>query len=104
MNNAMVLTTAANDLFRIWGVHGEAAISMMGGRDETPAGVLDRVIILLCINEALKRIFSEPLRIRHWLHSPNTIFHDHSPLQLMAHGDLASLRRIYAYLQAESRS
>lgn len=102
MNNLMVLAAAAMDLFRLWSVADEPAISILGGRDETSQGVLDRVIILLCINEALKRLFSEPRQIRHWLHSPNAIFDGQSPLELIADGDMASLLRLKDYLLAEA--
>jgi hypothetical protein len=77
---------------------------MLGGRDEPSQGVLDRAVLLLCIHEALKGMFSEPARIRRWLRSPNGIFEDRTPLAMVADGDLAALHRLKDYLFAETQS
>lgn len=104
MTDALVLAAATMDMFRLWGVQDESAIAMLGGRDDTPAGVLDRVVLLLCIHEALKGMFIEPQRIRSWLRSPNAIFEELSPLELIADGDMASLQRLKNYLFAEAHA
>lgn len=104
MSDVLVLASAAIDMFRVWDVRGEAVIAMLGGRGEPSQGVLDRVILLLCIHEALRGMFREPARIRRWLRSPNTIFEERSPLALIANGDIASLHRLKDYLFAEAQS
>lgn len=103
MKDELVLALTTIEMFRIWDVQDKAAIAMLGGRDEPSQGVLDRVILLLCIHEALKGMFGEPERIRRWLHAQNTLFEGRSPLALIANGDIASLHRLKDYLFAESQ-
>lgn len=72
-------------------------------RGEPSQRAPDRVILLLCIHEAMKGMFIEPVRIRRWLRNPNAIFEGRSPLELIGDGDMASLARLKAYLFAEAQ-
>lgn len=104
MNQPEVLAAAVIELFEHWQVPNRIAISILGGRHEIAERIHDRIIILMCINRALARIYSDPRDIGRWINSPNATFAGLSPLETMEQGDIASLKRINAYLMAETNA
>lgn len=60
-----------------------------------------RLSLLMGIHKGLRYLFSDPQRAYAWVSKPNTVFGGMSPKAVMAQGDIFSLARVRAYLDAE---
>jgi len=98
----MTLARAGATIVKRWRVPEDLARAILDGRGDDH--ILERLAILVSIHVSLRRIFIEPQRAYAWVHRPNVVFGGQSPLQVMAQGDVASLRRIRSYLSAEVSS
>lgn len=60
-----------------------------------------RLSLLLGIHKGLRILFTEPERGYAWVSKPNDNFGGKTPVEIMSQGDIFSLARIRAYLDAE---
>lgn len=60
-----------------------------------------RLSLLLGIHKALRYLFTDPARGYRWVKSNNSVFGGRTPVAVMAQGDIFSLMRVHAYLNAE---
>ena len=52
------------------------------------------------IHKRLRYLFSDPERGYAWIGKPNDVFGGRSPADIMERGDMFSLARVHAYLDA----
>src|SRR5690606_33543485 len=60
-----------------------------------------RLSLLMGIHKGLRYLFSDPQRGYDWVKKPNAAFGDRTPVAVMAAGDIFSLARVRALLDAE---
>ncbi|MFC4352272.1 antitoxin Xre-like helix-turn-helix domain-containing protein [Fodinicurvata halophila] len=60
-----------------------------------------RLSLLMGIHKGLRYLFSDPARGYAWVKKPNRVFGGRAPGDVMAEGDIFSLQRVRAYLDAE---
>lgn len=96
-----VLIRTGGRLIRLWRVPRDLAPSILGGPDQPLEEFLRRLTILVRIHKSVRRIFIHPRRGHEWIHRLNAAFSGLSPFQVMTRGDIASLDRVRAYLEAE---
>ncbi|OHV80252.1 hypothetical protein LCM4573_25005 [Rhizobium sp. LCM 4573] len=101
-------------LFEKWQVSDADAREILGGLAARTyarwkAGELGRIdrdlatrlSLLLGIHKGLRYLFSDPERGYAWVKKSNQAFGGRTPVEVMAHGDIFSLARVRAYLDAE---
>ena len=59
-----------------------------------------RLSLLMGIHKGLRYLFSDPERGYAWVSKPNPAFDGQSPVEIMADGDIFSLARMRAWLDA----
>jgi uncharacterized protein (DUF2384 family) len=60
-----------------------------------------RLSLLLGIHKGLRILFTDPERGYAWVSKPNDAFGGRRPVEILAQGDIFSLARVRAYLDAE---
>ncbi|UYN99657.1 MAG: DUF2384 domain-containing protein [Devosia sp.] len=60
-----------------------------------------RLSLLMGIHKGLRYLFTDPKRGYRWVKAPNAALDGRSPASIMADGDMFSLVRIRAYVDAE---
>ena len=60
-----------------------------------------RLSLLMGIHKGLRYLFTNPERGYAWIGKPNYAFGERSPAEIMGQGDIFSLARVRAYLDAE---
>lgn len=60
-----------------------------------------RLSLLMGIHKRLRCLFPYPDRGYAWIGKPNDVFGGRSPVEIMRGGDIVSLARVHAYLDAE---
>jgi hypothetical protein len=80
---------------------GEFADLRTGGSHEIHADVLDRMALILTIHACLRAWFRDPARGYGWMHRPNLVFENMSPIELLKAGNGSALVRLKIYLDAE---
>jgi uncharacterized protein (DUF2384 family) len=60
-----------------------------------------RLSLLMGIHKALRYLFANPERGYAWIGKPNDAFDGRTPAEVMGQGDIFSLARVRAYLDAE---
>ncbi len=113
-HEAEAMARAAIRLFDKWGLSDAEAREILGGlaartyarwkAGET--GRIDRDLatrlsLLMGVHKGLRYLFSEVERGYAWVKKPNQAFGGRSPAEIMAQGDMFSLARVRAYLDAE---
>ncbi|WP_424632170.1 MbcA/ParS/Xre antitoxin family protein [Bradyrhizobium sp. SYSU BS000235] len=63
-----------------------------------------RLSLLISIHKRLRYLFAYPERGYAWISKPNDAFGGRSPAEIMGQGDVFSLARVRAYLDAERGS
>ncbi|WP_366658349.1 MbcA/ParS/Xre antitoxin family protein [Fodinicurvata sp. EGI_FJ10296] len=113
-DEAKAMARAAINLFDRWGLSDAEAREILGGiAARTFArwkvgeiGRIDRDLatrlsLLIGIHKGLRYLFSDPQRGYAWVRKANRAFGGRSPADIMAEGDIFSLARVRAYLDAE---
>ncbi|WP_035724781.1 MbcA/ParS/Xre antitoxin family protein [Fodinicurvata fenggangensis] len=111
---ARAMARAVIRLFDKWQITAAQAQEVLGG---LPArtyarwkagdiGRIDRDLatrlsLLMGIHKGLRHLFTEPDRGYAWVRKPNRAFQGRAPIEVMAEGDIFSLQRVRAYLDAE---
>lgn len=111
---AAAMARAVMRLFERWQVGDGEAREILGGlASRTYArwkagepGRIDRDLatrlsLLMGIHKGLRYLFTDPERGYAWVKKPNLAFDGRTPLAVMAQGDIFSLARVRAYLDAE---
>ncbi len=113
-HEAEAMARAAIRLFDKWGLSDAEAREILGGlaartyarwkAGET--GRIDRDLatrlsLLMGVHKGLRYLFSDVERGYAWVKKPNQAFGGRSPAEIMAQGDMFSLARVRAYLDAE---
>ena len=111
---AAAMARAVIRLFERWQLSDAQAREILGGLPaRTHArwkagepGRIDRDLatrlsLLMGIHKGLRYLFTEAERGYAWVRKPNPVFGGRSPVQVMAQGDIFSLARVRAYLDAE---
>jgi len=111
---AEAMARAALRLFEKWQVSDAEARDILGGLTARTyarwkAGTLGRIdrdlatrlSLLMGIHKGLRILFTDPERGYAWVGKPNLAFGGRAPLEIMAQGDIFSLARVRAYLDAE---
>lgn len=77
-------------------------LKLIKSKAELPAGIINRLSVLVRIFEAINTLLPEPDRADQWMRKPNkaTLFGGQSALELMLEG-LGGMRMVLRYLQAE---
>ncbi|MEH2469247.1 uncharacterized protein (DUF2384 family) [Nitrobacteraceae bacterium AZCC 2161] len=60
-----------------------------------------RLSLLMGIHKRLRYLFTSPERGYAWIGAPNYVFGERSPAEIMGQGDIFSLARVRANLDAE---
>jgi uncharacterized protein (DUF2384 family) len=60
-----------------------------------------RLSLLMGIHKRLRYLFRSPDCGYTWIGKPNSAFGERSPAEIMGQGDIVSLARVHAYLDAE---
>lgn len=113
-SEAEAMARAAIRLFERWQLSDAEAREILGGlAARTYArwkagepGRIDRDLatrlsLLMGIHKGLRYLFSDAERGYAWVKRPNRAFAERTPAQVMAQGDIFSLARVRAYLDAE---
>lgn len=113
-SEAEAMARAAIRLFGNWRLSDGEAREILGGlAQRTYArwkagehGRIDRDLatrlsLLMGIHKGLRHLFSDPERGYAWVKKPNLSFGGRAPVAVMAEGDIFSLMRVRAYLDAE---
>ena len=111
---AEAMARAVIRLFERWRISDAEAREILGGlAARTYArwkagepGRIDRDLatrlsLLMGIHKGLRYLFSDPERGYAWVKKPNRAFGGRSAVEVMAQGDIFSLARVRAYLDAE---
>jgi uncharacterized protein (DUF2384 family) len=111
---AEAMARAVVKLFEKWKLSDDVAREMLGGLAvrtyaRWKAGDMGRInrdlatrlSLVMGIHKELRCLFSGPERGYAWIGRPNDAFGGRSPLEVMAQGDIFSLARVLAYLDAE---
>jgi uncharacterized protein (DUF2384 family) len=110
---AEAMARAVVKLFEKWGLSEGDAREVLGGLSARTyarwkagdPGRIDRDLamrlsLLMGIHKRLRYLFIEPERGYAWIKTPNLVFGERSPAEVMQ-GDMFSLARVRAYLDAE---
>lgn len=113
-SEAAAMARAVVRLFERWQLSDAQAREILGG---LPArtyarwkagepGRIDRDLatrlsLLMGIHKGLRHLFTDPERGYAWVSRPNLAFGDRTPAEVMAQGDIFSLARVRAWLDAE---
>ena len=100
-------------IMALWGVGNQEMRRMLGAPPERtfyewksgrvrrlPADTLRRIGYVAGIYKALQILYSDPAQADQWVHQPNRLFGDLTPLARMAAGDVTDLAEVRAYLDA----
>ena len=111
---AQAMARAVVRLFANWRISDAEAREILGGlAQRTYArwkvgtfGRIDRDLatrlsLLMGIHKGLRYLFSDPQRGYGWVSRSNRAFGGRTPVEVMAQGDMFSLARVRAYLDAE---
>lgn len=111
---AEAMARAMLKLFERWKLGDGVAREMLGGLAARTyarwkAGDLGRIdrdlatrlSLLMGIHKGLRYLFADPERGYAWIGKPNDAFGGRTPAEIMGHGDIFSLARVRAYLDAE---
>jgi uncharacterized protein (DUF2384 family) len=111
---AEAMVRAVIRLFEKWQVSDADAREILGGLAARTyarwkAGELGRIdrdlatrlSLLMGIHKGLRYLFSDLERGYTWVKKPNQAFGGRTPVEVMAQGDIFSLARVRAYLDAE---
>lgn len=111
---AEAMARAVLKLFEKWKLGDGTAREMLGGlAARTYArwkagdpGRIDRDLatrlsLLMGIHKGLRYLFADPERGYAWISKPNDAFGGRTPAEVMGQGDIFSLARVRAYLDAE---
>lgn len=111
---AAAAARAVMNLFRLWELSDAEAREILGGMTQRTharwkagdIGRIDRDLatrlsLLMGIHKGLRYLFRDPQRGYRWIRKPNAAFGGKSPVEVMANGDMFSLMRVRAYLDAE---
>lgn len=111
---AQAMVRAVLRLFEHWQVSDAQARDILGGlAPRTYArwkageiGRIDRDLatrlsLLMGIHKGLRYLFTDPERGYAWVGKPNGLLGGKSPVSIMAEGDMFSLARIRAFIDAE---
>lgn len=111
---AEAMARAVVALFGKWGLSDAVAREILGGLPARTyarwkagdVGRIDRDLatrlsLLMGIHKGLRYLFSDPARGYGWVRRPNSAFGGETPAEIMAQGDMFSLVRVRAYLDAE---
>lgn len=111
---AAAMARATTRLFEKWQLPDGAAREILGGLSARTyarwktgeVGRIDRDLatrlsLLMGIHKGLRYLFSEPSRGYAWVKKPNHAFAGRSAADVMGQGDIFSLMRVRAYLDAE---
>lgn len=111
---AQAMVRAVLRLFERWQVSDAEARDILGGLAARTyarwkAGEIGRIdrdlatrlSLLMGIHKGLRYLFADPERGYAWVKKPSPIFGGNSPVAVMAAGDMFSLARIRAFLDAE---
>lgn len=93
-NEILAMTRAAAALVARWGVQDEAVERLLNGEGRAAA--------LLGIHRALRCMFADSDRAARWIGAPNEAFDGASALDLMLADGLSAMKRVKAYLDAET--
>ncbi|CAN7343627.1 DUF2384 domain-containing protein [Bosea sp. LjRoot9] len=109
------MARAVTKVLELWKVDDEAACRILAlgtdGYSRWKCGVFNRIdddaslrlVTLISIYTSLRIMFTDPRRGWAWMQRPNVTFQGQCPLDVLARGDLGSMRRMRAYLEAEAR-
>lgn len=113
-DEAQAMARAVVRLFGKWRVSDAQAREILGGLTARTyarwkaeeIGRIDRDLatrlsLLMGIHKGLRYLFTDPARGYAWVGKPNGAFGGSTPLDIMAQGDIFSLARVRAYLDAE---
>lgn len=113
-HEAEAMARAVIRLFEKWELSDAQAREILGGLaartyarwKSGELGRIDRDLatrlsLLMGIHKGLRYLFSEPERGYAWVKKPNRAFAERAPVDIMAQGDIFSLARVRAYLDAE---
>lgn len=111
---AAAMARAVLNLFRHWELSDAEAREILGGLAQRTyarwktgeTGRIDRDLatrlsLLMGIHKGLRYLFAERERGYRWVRKPNAAFGGRTPVEVMAQGDIFSLARVRAYLDAE---
>ncbi|WP_196259173.1 MbcA/ParS/Xre antitoxin family protein [Pelagibacterium limicola] len=111
---AEAMARAVMNLFERWQLSDAEAREILGGLAARTwarwkAGEIGRIdrdlatrlSLLMGIHKGLRYLFSDPARGYEWISKPNSALGGKSPANIMAQGDMFSLARVRAYLDAE---
>jgi Protein of unknown function (DUF2384). len=111
---AQAMVRAVIRLFERWQVPDNRARDILGGLAARTyarwkAGEIGRIdrdlatrlSLLMGIHKGLRYLFTDPERGYAWVGKPNPVFGGQSPVEIMAAGDIFSLARVRAWLDAE---
>ncbi|MGB3445860.1 MAG: MbcA/ParS/Xre antitoxin family protein [Xanthobacteraceae bacterium] len=110
---AEAMARAVVNLFEKWKVGDSVAREVLGGlspriyarwKAGSPGRInrdlATRLSLLMGIHKRLRYLFSDPERGYAWIGKPNDVFGGRSPADIMERGDMFSLARVHAYLDA----
>lgn len=113
-SEAEAMARAVIRLFKKWQVPDAEAREILGGlaprtyarwktgeHGRIDRDLATRLSLLMGIHKGLRYLFSEPERGYAWVRKSNRAFGGRSPAEIMAQGDIFSLARVRAYLDAE---
>jgi hypothetical protein len=108
-----VAASAVVRLFRKWNLSDGTACQILGNLapatysawQRSEFGPIDqdvgiRLSLLIGIHKCLRTLFKDPERGYAWIRRANSAFDELPPLEIMARGDIASLARVRAHLEA----
>ena len=114
---AEAMAHAVIKLFEQWKLSDRAAREILGGlaartyarwKSGDPGRIgrdlAARLSLLMGIHKRLRLLFKDPQRGYGWVHRPNAAFGGRTPAEVMRQGDIFSLARVRAYLDAERAS
>jgi len=113
-HEAEAMARAVIRLFDRWQISDAQAREILGGLPARTfarwkAGEIGRIdrdlatrlSLLMGIHKGLRYLFTDPARGYAWVKKPNTLFGGRTPMDIMVQGDIFSLARVRAYLDAE---
>ena len=111
---AAAMARAVVNLFGKWQVTDSEACQILGGLGmrtyarwkKGEPGRIDRDLatrlsLLMGIHKGLRYLFTDPARGYRWIKTPNKIFQEETPLNIMLEGSMFALVRVRSYLDAE---
>jgi len=111
---ASAAARAVIKLFEKWNLTDAVAREILGGlatrtyarwkagdHGRIDRDLATRLSLLMGIHKGLRILFTDAERGYAWVSKPNDIFGGKTPVEIMSQGDIFSLARIRAYLDAE---